>query len=269
MKKNNSSEVIRNIEIHNLIYKKYESRHPEIYNSIEQKRLENALINASNFIETKAGKLIALDIGCGAGNLTNHLLNIGMHVVSADVSDNFLQLIKERFKGKPLETLKLNGTDFSNIPSGSFDMVCIYSVLHHIPDYLFIIKEMTRVCKKGGIIYIDHEHTDEYWQGNFIYNDFINKANTIDWKKYLVISNYITKIKRIFNKKFSSEGDIHVFADDHIEWIKIDSVLSDNGMKCIENSDYLLFKGNYKKDVYMSFYSKCSDMRCRIYKKVS
>jgi len=268
MKKNNS-EITRNIDVHNLIYKKYESRHPEIYNSIEQKRLAGALLNASNLVETNADKYIALDVGCGAGNLTNHLLNIGMHVVSADVSTNFLQLIKERFKGKQIETLKLNGTDFSNIPSGSFDMVCIYSVLHHIPDYLFIIKEMARVCKKGGIIYIDHEHTDEYWQGNSIYIDFIHKANTIDWKKYLVMSNYITKIKRIFNKRFSSEGDIHVFSDDHIEWVKIDSVLTQVGMKCIENSDYLLFKGNYKKDVYLSFYSKCSDMRYRIYKKLS
>lgn len=54
-------------------------------------------------------------------------------------------------------------------------MVATYSVLHHIPDYLGVIKELIRVTKPGGIIYIDHEVNEQYWEKSAVYNEFLKK----------------------------------------------------------------------------------------------
>ena len=88
------------------------------------------------------------------------------------------------------------------------------------------------------------------------------------FKKYFELSGYITKFRRMFDKKYSYEGDIHVWPDDHIEWNKIDEILSSNRVKRLHNYDYLLFRGGYKESIYREYYSKCSDMRCRVYKKI-
>ena len=62
-----------------------------------------------------------------------------------------------------MEVILINGKDISNIEDESVDIVALYSVLHHIPDYLGILKGFTRVLKRGGIIYIDHESSERYW----------------------------------------------------------------------------------------------------------
>lgn len=164
-----------NMRAHDAICDKYEQMHGEIFNPIEQKRLRNCLKKATEYIKTSSIRpLKALDYGCGSGNITKHLINLGFRVVSTDVSANFLAHIRKKFNdGERLETLKINGVDLSNIKKDTFDFVATYSVLHHVPNYLQIIEEFVRVTKPGGIIYIDHEVNDTYWNRNKEYVKFL------------------------------------------------------------------------------------------------
>lgn len=260
-------EIQRNIVIHDRIAQIYDVRHGEIFNDIEQKRLRTALNFALSLIQTDSSRVSALDVGSGSGNLSRHLLDIGLDVTAADVSQGFLDLVEHRFSGKPITTVKLNGRDLSNIPSSSYDIVAIYSVLHHIPDYIAAIEEMARVCNIGGVIYIDHEHTDEYWACDPVYDQFKAKALRIDWRKYLDWSNYVDRVRRIFNPKYTNEGDIHVWPDDHIEWSKIDECLLAAGFDCVHSVDYLLARKLYRPSVYDSYVGRCTDMRNRVYRK--
>ena len=269
MKKTNSDKDIdRNVRLHNKIASKYASRHAEIYNDFEQERLKNSLSSASKLVKRDATKLLSADIGCGAGNLSTHLLDIGMNVDACDVSDKFLSIVSGKFKERGLNTILLNGKNLDVLSSNRYDFVATYSVLHHIPNYLHAIQEMARICAVGGCVYIDHEHTDEYWNGDQSYEEFTKNISTIDWGKYLIIGNYIGKLKRIFNPKYSTEGDIHVWPDDHIEWNRIDSIFLDAGMELVVSDDYLLFKGGYDKDIYNKYKDVCTDMRCRVYRKL-
>ena len=161
-----SKEIDYNIKVHNKVAKKYHTKHPEIYNEVEQKRLSQEIRNALLLLNKDFAEINALDYGCGAGNISYKLLDLGVNVTSADISEEFLKLIKKNADSNRLSTILLNGKDLSNIQDNYFDIVFVYSVLHHIPDYLSAIKEMCRVVKSGGLLFIDHERNSDFWNPN-------------------------------------------------------------------------------------------------------
>jgi 2-polyprenyl-3-methyl-5-hydroxy-6-metoxy-1,4-benzoquinol methylase len=254
--------------VHNRVAESYDRDHGEIFNEIEQNRLAHALSRAAAAVRTGVAARTAMDFGCGSGNLTRHLLRLGLNVVAADVAPRLLQLVERRFSDERLTTLKLNGVDLREVPDNSFDIVATYSVLHHVPDYLAAVREMARTCKRGGVVYIDHEHTDEFWQGKDpVYSEFKGRAPTVDWQKFLRPSNYLHKVRRLFNPRYTNEGDIHVWPDDHIEWKRIEQCLLSAGFEVIHDEKFLLFKTSYKREVFQAYSSKCSDTRVMAFRK--
>jgi ubiquinone/menaquinone biosynthesis C-methylase UbiE len=260
-----TKSIARNIAVHDRIARKYETIHDEIFNDIEQKRLQAALKRARDLVQTGSDPLHALDLGCGSGNLTRHLLNLGMDVTSADVSSGFLDLVRSRYPAA--SALQMNGSDLSTVPNGSFDLVATYSVIHHIPDYLRAIREMARVCKLDGVVFIDHESNEEFWSGDETYLAFQKEALRINWRKYLSPINYVHRLRRVFDPKYANEGDIHVWPDDHIEWPKVREAMSEAGCEVVMEEDYLLYRGLYRREVYERYSDRCTDTKAIVFRK--
>lgn len=252
----------------------YEHLHEEIFNPIEQERLGKALNMAIEAVRTNSKPFTALDYGCGSGNLTRSLIEAGISTVSADVSDGFLALIERNFSQNRLsKIIKVNGKDLSELADGQFDLVATYSVLHHVPDYLRIVKEMCRVLKSGGVIYIDHEVNESYYERPKEYVEFLRKARPIiNFKRYLRllfdVKGYKHVFKRIINPRYKREDDIHVWPDDHIEWDKIEQLLIAQGLEIILKEDYLLHKSSYKLNIYNQYKNKCADEKLLIARKL-
>ncbi len=259
-----------NKEVHDGISGKYDCLHNEIFNPIEQQRLGRALSTAIKAVKTDSKPLSALDYGSGSGNLTRHLIEAGINTVSADVSDGFLNLIERNFSHTGLsKTRKINGKDLSGIENDRFDLVATYSVLHHVPDYMQIVKEMCRVLKPGGVLYIDHEVNESYYQKPEQYLEFLQKAlPIINLKRYLRllfdVKGYKHIVRRLINPRYKREGDIHVWPDDHIEWDKIEQLVIEEGLEIVLKEDYLLYKSGYDVDVYNEYKDKCADERLLI-----
>jgi len=249
------------------IANQYDCLHSEIFNPIEQERLGQALSIAIKAVRTGSEPLAALDYGCGSGNLTRHLIEAGIDTVSADISDGFLALIERNFSQTGLsKPLKINGEDLSGVANGQFDLVATYSVLHHVPDYLRIVKEMCRVLKPGGVIYIDHEVNESYYERPKEYVEFLKKARpTVNLKRYLRllldVKGYKHIFRRIMNPRYKREGDIHVWPDDHIEWDKIERLLIEEGLEIVLKEDYLLYNSSHKDYIYNQYKNKCADQR--------
>lgn len=260
-------QINLNIQVHDKIARRYDVVHGEIFNEIEQDRVCLALERALRMVHSSSGSLNALDYGCGSGNLTRHLLRLNVDVVAADVSKHFLALVRQQFSSDRLSTLHMNGTDLDGVKANSFDFIAVYSVLHHIPDYLAAINELGRICKPGGVIYVDHEPTDQFWSYNPIYEDFKSAALKVDWRKFLVWSNYVGKARRWFNPRYANEGDIHVWPDDHVEWQRIEAALTGTGFEVVLSEEYLLFKRLYRHDVYKKYEKLCSDTRLMVFRK--
>lgn len=265
------SQLEQNIRAHNRVAKRYESIHGEIYNETEQKRLKEKLGFAIEKIRSGSEPFIALDFGCGAGNLTKHLADLGCEVIAADVSTGFLDLVSSRRYASKVTTFQLNGKDLSGVADQSLDMVAMYSVLHHVPVYLSLMKEFSRVLKKGGVIYIDHEASDSVWEDakNKEFQREIRKSSKSDLGKYFIFSNYIDRLIRMFiNPKYQREGDIHVFSDDHIEWKKIRDELGMCGVQDVYEEDYLLFRRGYDVETYLKWKGQAADTHLFIGRKI-
>lgn len=262
-------KVRQNVAVHNRIARKYEKLHGEIFNDIEQARLRSIVRRALEEVRTGINPPTALDFGCGSGNLTSHLLACGASVTAADVAQGFLDLVRSRYPSNRLQTFLLNGTDLAELPDSSFDVVAAYSVLHHIPDYLGACREMARVCRKGGVILFDHEVPDEYWKPSPLYAEFLQSALRLDWRKYMKPANYLHRLRRVFDPRYSNEGDIHVWPDDHIEWGKITDQLKSQGFEIVLEKKYLLYRELYRREVYDLFKDHCADAQLMIFRKVT
>jgi len=262
--------VDRNIRIHDRIAGTYEATHDEIFNPVEQSRLRAALERAKAAIRTGSDRPRALDFGCGSGNLTRHLVELGFETVAADVSTGFLRLIEDRFASQGVTTWQMDGRSLAGLDDGSFDLVASYSVLHHVPDYLGAVREMARVTRPGGIVYVDHEHSPAYWRPDPAYREFVRRARRTDWRKFLEPRNYYGKLRRLlFDPRYSNEGDIHVWPDDHIEWDAIEASLGAAGFGSLFSEDFLVCRTGYRLDLYEQYRDDCADMRVLAMRKNS
>jgi len=281
-------QIAYNVRVHDSLFHHYEDLHDEIFNPIEQARLHRTLERATRWVTTGSEPLAALDYGCGTGNVTRHLVELGLRVTAADVAGNFLKLVEERYGHTGRVTaLKVNGQDLSDIDDGSFDLVATYSVLHHVPDYLGILGEMARVTRPGGVLYIDHEHNDLYWERPEAYKQFLRLAQPRPspeaqkpkrLARYLNPANYLRacrllcrslhrRLRRGLHLPYLREGDVHVRHDDHVEWDRIEDVLAGHDFEVLLREDFLLYIAGYREDVYQAHRDTCSDMRVLVARK--
>ena len=265
-------DLKRNVEIHNKLALKYQRMHGEIYNDFEQSRIKLELSGAIAEISTSSTTKVALDFGCGAGNLTRHLSDLGCEVWACDIAQGFLNLVASKRYPTKVRTISLNGRDLVNITDCSVDMVATYSVLHHIPDYLGVLEEFMRILKPGGVVYIDHEPSDEFWLENKIYCEFrseMQKAVPANLAKYFVWTNYYDwLIRKFINPRYQREGDIHVFHDDHVEWPLVIESLCRAGGSIVASKSYLLFRRGYDRPVYTKYMTRTTDMHVLVVKKI-
>jgi SAM-dependent methyltransferase len=267
-------QVGRSIAAYARYAESYDDSHGEIFNPIEQDRLRTALVAASRSVAS--GGRAALDYGCGSGNLTRHLLDLGLDVTAVDVSPHFAAMVHQRF-GVP--TMVLTNGDVHEVPNDTFDFIGLYSVLHHIPDYLGTIGALTAKLRPGGVLFLDHEYGEPHWNPTPELRAFRSEqaqASTGAWwdpehKRWQHLvraaaspNRHLYRYRRWRNPRYSHEGDIHVWPDDHIEFDRIAEVVTQSGGEIVEQRDYLLFKPGYRVAIWERHRDACSDMSCII-----
>lgn len=268
--------ILQNKNIHDKVSKSYNTQHSEIYNPYEQQRLRMVVSKVVKLSLKKNPKV--LDVGAGTGNMALKFLIEDCEVFASDVSIKSLGLLQEIANSQKLTTVLI--TD-QNLPfsDNTFDIVSTYSVLHHIPDYLHTIKEMIRAARPGGLIYIDHEaNRNRYFPDSALqeyykmasYNKYEQILKLVRSKKIFSL-DFLKSffIKRFVNSRYKTEGDIHVWPDDHIEWDKIKNVIKENNAEIICEEDYLLYYPKISVEKYEEFMEKCNDTKLIVIKKLN
>lgn len=114
-----------------------------------------ALLRAENKIKTpwiverlKSQSKI-LDVGCGAGFLTNELALASHKVTGVDLSGESLEVARRFDQTKSVEYKMADAYDLP-FADASFDVVCAMDFLEHVDEPARAIKEFSRVLKPGG-----------------------------------------------------------------------------------------------------------------------
>jgi len=95
-----------------------------------------------------------LEIGCGSG-YGAYLLNQlrPKNYIGLDVMEEQINLAQIKYP--QYSFLVQDATDLSRFAAASKDVVIIFGVLHHIPDWRKTIDEISRVLKPGGSLFLE------------------------------------------------------------------------------------------------------------------
>jgi len=88
-----------------------------------------------------------LEIGCGAGRLTNYLTLKGCNTIGFDIDRN--AIIEGRIRYPDTTMFLASGTTI-HFQNSSFEIVISFDVLEHMPDVDAHLSEVRRVLKRGG-----------------------------------------------------------------------------------------------------------------------
>jgi ubiquinone/menaquinone biosynthesis C-methylase UbiE len=103
--------------------------------------------------------MIALDIGCGPGVFTIEiakLLDGTGKVISVDMQEGMLEIIKQKIAGKPIEkTIVLHKCTQESIGiKENVDFVLMFYMVHEVPNKEKLFSEVLPLINKNGLLMI-------------------------------------------------------------------------------------------------------------------
>jgi ubiquinone/menaquinone biosynthesis C-methylase UbiE len=115
-----------------------------------QRRIDQMVKSLSE----KTQRKLFLDLGCGTGNVLKFGKKYFHRAIGVDISFNMLKQARQ-------SGLEVVQADILSLPFKSevFDVVSIFSVLHHIYDYSLVFGQISRVLKTEGYFYSDWDPT--------------------------------------------------------------------------------------------------------------
>lgn len=180
-----------------------------------QRRIDEMVKNLAE----RTQKDLFLDLGCGTGNVLKFGKKHFKRAIGVDVSFNMLKQAHQN----GLEVIQ-GDVLFLPFKPSLFDVVSIFSVLHHIYDYGLVFNQISRVLKTGGYLYSDWDPTKKptpdgkkiSWGIYQLAHILFSSAKTVKEKlKFNLKEDNFQKIPLDFLKLRPDLKDIHTKAEFH------------------------------------------------------
>jgi ubiquinone/menaquinone biosynthesis C-methylase UbiE len=131
----------------------------EFFDSIEKKRYtaDSFMLDIVPFNKYRGNKV--LEVGCGVGTDLLQFARQGATVFGVDLSVKSIELAQKRFRLYGIDGTFLQADAESlPFPDDVFDFVYSWGVIHHTPNTEQAAREIMRVCKPGGHIFVMMYH---------------------------------------------------------------------------------------------------------------
>ena len=114
---------------------------------------------ALNFIVQSAGagpEDTVLDVACGPGLLVCAFARVVRHATGIDITPAMLEQARKAQQEQGLKNVSWKQGDVTRLPypDEHFSIVSSRFVFHHLEEPLVVLKEMKRVCKRGGRVVV-------------------------------------------------------------------------------------------------------------------
>ncbi|MDH4468490.1 MAG: bifunctional 2-polyprenyl-6-hydroxyphenol methylase/3-demethylubiquinol 3-O-methyltransferase UbiG [Bacteriovoracaceae bacterium] len=192
-------------EVNNQIYEEYGDRwYTDDRDPVALLREEGNFKNAWICNLHKNEKLKILDLGSGGGFLSNQLATYGHKVTGVDISQSSLDVAKKHDLTKSVQYIK---GDVRKLPfeDESFDVVCAMDLLEHVNNPVEVVREASRVLRRGGKFYF---HTfNRNWISFFVIIKLVEWLVPNTPKNLHVLSLFITPAEL---KKMLDEANLEI-----------------------------------------------------------
>jgi len=171
----------------------------------------NALASAASKYFQASGTL--LDIPCGTGRLFPVLLSAGLRVTGGDISEEMLEVARQKFAGNSLVSFQKIDAEKMAFPDKTFDYVTSYRLMCHLPPEVRtrVLNEMIRVCKKTLVI---NYHVEAYTP-LYLFNSL--------FRKHMAISFALKK--EALRRELSAKPDVELVEIRPLSWFERSSLL--------------------------------------------
>ena len=118
-----------------------------------------------------------VDLGAGDGYLSRAISAQVDKVIAVDISGEMLKELQKKAAQAGLANIQTIESDSCDMPleDESVDLVCANMFLHHIEEPIMVLKEMRRILKPGGQVFLadlkEHDNKEfkekmhDVWQG--------------------------------------------------------------------------------------------------------
>ena len=195
---NSQPEFKQDIELCEKIIKDRTTETTRFFNRVagDWSKLKQNFIGSFDINSTITGYMdkckLALDVGCGTGDLIPVLLNKAEKVIGVDRSQKMLEQAKKHLS-LDADRISLRLGDLEHLPLSDNEADCAVAnmVLHHLSSPTDAIKEIHRVLKrKGAFIIVDFlKHSNEQMRSK--YGDRWLGFEMQEIKKWLIKTNFV------------------------------------------------------------------------------
>lgn len=168
------------------------------------------------FMEPVAGKRI-LEVACGRGGFASFLASKGAIMFGADFSRVALNIARQRESGNRAAVVALAQADAQQLPYAdeSFDIIVSCETIEHLPDPQQGLKEMARVCRTGGLLYLTTPNYFNFMGLYYLYARLRNRKATPGADQPYDRAFLFLQVRRMLGragwKINRSDGTVHQF----------------------------------------------------------
>jgi ubiquinone/menaquinone biosynthesis C-methylase UbiE len=211
--------------------------------------LYNKIVHRAYGLASLDGRVpTVLDLGAGDGIATISFLSLGAHVTAVDISSRQLEQLRIKCSIFNNKILIRCADVYEVLNEGrKFDIIVANSFLHHIPDYMHLLRMMASAITERGIIMT---FQDPMLYKSCSLRDFLfTNASYFFWRirQKEVLSGLIRKFRRnlgIYNEDSIYDNTEYHVVRNGVNQLAIQNFLSEEGLECF-TFEYGSFMSDY------------------------